>query len=329
MDKSIQSQTTPPARSNAYLLWDAWCILSVVGIWPRFIEPNLILTTKLTVSIPGLPPALKGLKILQFSDLHINPQMSDRYLNRLKKKVAALAPDILVFTGDFICCANLTESERLKDFLKTLPTAPCGSYAILGNHDYQEFVSINSEGEYDVIGGKASILHRGFKRLFSKTRLKKKITERAKAVGLHTDLVSMIQETPFQLLHNTTQTIAIKDTHLNICGLGEYMLGKLDPETAFQNYDRNYPGIILAHNPDAVPYLESYPGDIILCGHTHGGQVNIPGMVEKFTLLENMDMKKGLVRKGNKWVYINRGAGSVLQFRWFAPPELLLLTLDS
>ena len=65
-----------------------------------------------------------------------------------------------------------------------------------------------------------------------------------------------------------------------------------------------------------------------MCGHTHGGQVNLPWFWKKFTLMENPQLKRGLVRMLDKWIYINRGVGSIMQFRWFAKPEILLLTLE-
>ena len=105
------------------------------------------------------------------------------------------------------------------------------------------------------------------------------------------------------------------------------MLGRFHPEVAFQSYDSDFPGIILTHNPDSISLLQGYPGEVVLCGHTHGGQVNLPGLSEKFTLLENQKLKKGFWKVGDKLVYINRGLGSVMNFRWFSRPELSLFTL--
>jgi predicted MPP superfamily phosphohydrolase len=308
-------------------LWDLFCTASIVGIWPRFIEPKLIFTTRLGIKIPGLPEDLNGLKILQISDLHLNPNITNSFLKRLQQSIEALKPDLIVFTGDFICYSNLLEPERLAKFFQSLH-APYGCFAILGNHDYAECVSINALGEYDVIDPFPSSLTKAFKRLLQKITLAKTSSERAKKIPLKKDLVDLISTTSFTLLHNETKTIKVKNTFLNICGLGEYMLGRTIPSEAFRNYDERYPGIILLHNPDGAPLLKNYPGDIILSGHTHGGQVNLPWMWRKFTLLENMSFKKGLVDFEGRKIYINRGIGSVLQFRWFAPPEILLLTLQ-
>lgn len=316
-------------KKSSPLLWDLFCVSSLVGIWPRFIEPNLIYTTPLTLKIPHLPQALSGLKILQISDVHFNQHTSDKFLKKLIRKCHELNPDLIVLTGDFICYSHLEDAERLKRFLQEFH-APYGCYAILGNHDYASFVSINHQGDYDVIEPPtSSSLSRAFSRLVESTTLTKKVTERAKNTSFHNELIDLLKQTPFQLLHNETLVLSIKNSKLNLCGLGEHCLNKVDPEKAFQDYDQEFPGIILLHNPDGVPSIKDYPGQIILSGHTHGGQVNLPWMWKKFTLLENMQFKKGLVKYKDKWMYVNRGLGSVLPFRWFSPPEILLLTLEN
>lgn len=314
--------------SFSNIAWNIWCVASIVGIWPRYIEPRLLSTSRLTLQIPKLPAALQGLKILQFSDLHLQPKVSDRFLNKLIRKATALSPDIIVFTGDFVCGSRLDNPDRLRRFLCSL-NAPYGNYAILGNHDYQEYVSVNPKGDYDVIDSDATHLKKGWKRLFSTQKVNGVVTQRAQRVSKMSKLTALLKETPFKLLHNETVQVPVRNSTLNICGLGEHMLGRCQPESAFIDYDRRYPGIILTHNPDSVPYLKECPGDIILCGHSHGGQVNIPGLCHKFNVLENRNLMRGLKRIDNKWLYINRGVGGGMRFRWFSTPELLLLTLES
>ncbi len=321
-------KNTPNPTHLSDFLWDLWCVASIIGIWPRFIEPNLLHTTKLNLKIPKLPQALHGIKILQFSDLHLNSNVSDFFLRKLVQKIKKLSPDLIVFTGDFLCYSQMKDKIRLQQLLNSLE-APCGCFAILGNHDYEKSVSINPQGDYDIISKKRSMIKEGFSRLFTTVKLTKVVSPAAKSVGLHQELLDLLQQTPFKLLHNNTAVVPIKGSYLNLCGLGEYICGRCQPEIAFTHYDRRYPGIVLAHNPDSIPLLESFPGDIILCGHTHGGQINIPWMWKKFTLLENMNFKNGLHKVGTKWVYINRGIGSVMPFRWFARPEILLLSLES
>lgn len=310
-------------------LWDLWCIVSIVGIWPRFIEPFLIKTTKLKLKINHLPPDLEGFRILQFNDLHFSESFSQLFLDKIKNRITQLKPDLIVFVGDFINYSKLESEERLKQFLNSLQ-APYGCYAVCGNHDYQQFVSVNQNGEYDLDSGATSkdSFGRAFKRLGSTVKLQGRATERALRIPLNDQLIEFLKKTPFKVLHNQSETIKVKNSFLNICGLGEYTLGRCLPAEAFKHYRREYPGVILSHNPDSISLLKDYPGEVILSGHTHGGQINLPWFWRKFTLLENMELKSGLKKMGDKHLYINRGIGSVLPFRWFAAPELTLITLE-
>lgn len=309
-------------------LWDTFCATSILGIWPRFIEPKLQLISRLNLKIKDLDPSLVGTKIVQISDLHLNPTISDQFLNRLEQKIRALNPDLLILTGDFVCYAMPTDHARLEKFLNTL-SAKHGCYAVLGNHDYAKYVTITDSGDYDVSNTTQVSIPLILSRLFKKTKLTKKVTKEARNVPFNPDLISLLKRTPFQLLHNETVCLSIRGSPLNVTGLGEYTLGRTDPKQAFTNYKKGAPGITMLHNPDALHLLEDHPSNIILCGHTHGGQINLPWIWKKFTCMENMQYKKGLHRLNDKWAYINRGVGSSLNFRWFAPPEILLLTLHA
>ncbi len=302
-------------------LWEAWCCCSLVGIWPRHIEPRSLSTSKL--SLPILPSG--SIKILQFTDLHLSPLLSDRYLEKLRNHIQRWSPDIIVFTGDFLCGSKLEDPERLQKFLSSLH-APCGCFAILGNHDYQEPLSINEEGSYDITSYEGSNLLKGFFRLFATLPPTGVVTQKAQSTPPHAGLLDLLEKTPFKLLHN--QCIQV-DSTINLCGLGEYMAGRCDPKEAFQSYDPTLPGIILSHNPDSVALLKDYPGDLILSGHTHGAQVNLPWFRNKLCLLEKPKLQRGLLSEEGKQIYVNRGIGGLIPFRWFSKPEILQLTLES
>lgn len=301
---------------------------SVIGIWPRFIEPNLLEVNSLDLPLAHLPAELAGLKIVQFSDLHLHSGIPDFFVRKLTRKILALQPDIIVFTGDFLCYAKTDSMQRLKTFLNTLK-AKHGCFAILGNHDYAASVSLNEKGEYDILEDNQSPIKKGFARLFTTPALAYKTTSQASLTPPNADLCQMLKETPFSLLHNSCALVTVKGAALNICGLGEYMMGQALPAQAFKDYNPQHPGVILLHNPDGIPLLANYPGDLILCGHTHGGQVYLPWMWKRFTLLENMQFVRGLHRQDGKTIYINRGVGGILPFRWRARPEILLATLTN
>jgi uncharacterized protein len=316
-------------KTSDYLierLWDLWCIVSVIGIWPRFIEPELLFTSRHTIAIPELPKELDGLKIVQISDLHFSHHTTSRFLERISKKIAHLTPDIIVFTGDLLTYSNLDNSPLLHRFLSSLH-APLGRFAILGNHDYSEYVTMANDGTFYKTADKRSEIIRGFSRLFMRddTMHSKEVVK--EPVEVLDPLIDLYSSSGFQVLQNETIHIGRKRQWVNLTGLGDLMAHQCLPQKAFQNYDMQAPGIILSHNPDSFPILESYPGNLYLFGHTHGGQVNLPGIWKRITAIQNKELKSGLFHINDRYLYVNRGLGAPLPFRWLAPPEISLLTL--
>lgn len=91
------------------------------------------------------------------------------------------------------------------------------------------------------------------------------------------------------------------------------------------------PTVFLSHQPNAVPHLPDKGIDLILCGHTHGGQICLPGGIPIITNCSREGKKyvSGLNRKNNTFVYTTRGLGtSILPLRLFCPPEIAVITLS-
>ncbi|MBK7028608.1 MAG: metallophosphoesterase [Bacteroidales bacterium] len=90
------------------------------------------------VKLEGLPEKFDGFRIVQLSDIHLGSWYSDRPLIK--------APDMILFTGDLVNYVT-DEAYPFEPVLKQLK-APMGVYAILGNHDYGDYVSWKSEKEH-------------------------------------------------------------------------------------------------------------------------------------------------------------------------------------
>lgn len=110
------------------------------------IEPFWLETTAVALPLSGALPSLKGLRIVQLSDLHVCHLISESYLKRAFQAVSALNPDIIVYTGDFITAGPDT-FERLARLESHYPKAPLGSFGVLGNHDYGQNWSDNDTAE--------------------------------------------------------------------------------------------------------------------------------------------------------------------------------------
>jgi len=306
--------------------WDYFCLLSLIGIWPRFIEPNLLTTTEHILPIENLPKELSGLSILHLSDLHFSQNSSDKFLRRIIKKAKALQPHLILFTGDIISYASLEEKERLKAFLSSLD-APLGCFLSWGNHDYSQYVSLNDNQEICIIKDHVPPLLSGIYRLLSS---KKHSYEKPlqNTVKEHKELKELIEESNWTILHNKTVQVGTgRSSKINLTGLGDYMAHQCRPEEAFTNQDTRFPTVVLSHNPDTLDLLDPYACDLILSGHTHGGQVNLPFIWKRITPVIHTERKSGLLRYGNRFLYVNRGIGAVIPFRFFAMPEMAKITL--
>lgn len=100
------------------------------------VEPHWVQYRRVRLPLPGLPSSLDGATLVQFSDLHVGPRVSDAYLRGVFRTVAGLQPDLVVVTGDFISFDGAGCLRQLTDVLQDFPRGRLGGFAVLGNHDY-------------------------------------------------------------------------------------------------------------------------------------------------------------------------------------------------
>jgi uncharacterized protein len=111
-----------------------------------------------------------------------------------------------------------------------------------------------------------------------------------------------------------------------LAGVDDLMAGKTDVRSALRGSDESEMKLLLAHNPAIIRRAAWYGVDLMLSGHTHGGQVKIRD--EEKRLLPRRKMSSGLHRRQDTQVYITRGIGTVVvPFRYQCPPEISLIEL--
>ena len=76
--------------------------------------------------------------LIQISDLHAGPIVDQTYLAGTLAAIEQLRPDWIVLTGDFMTCDGAEQIDRALEAVSSLPEAPLGVAAVLGNHDYGE-----------------------------------------------------------------------------------------------------------------------------------------------------------------------------------------------
>ena len=107
-----------------------------IGLYTWRVEPHWLEFTYPSLPVSGLPQGLEGRTLAQISDLHVGPKVDDEYVIDAFRKVKKLAPDFVVFTGDWITYRGPDQFEQLRNVLTNMPHGGLGTVGILGNHDY-------------------------------------------------------------------------------------------------------------------------------------------------------------------------------------------------
>lgn len=148
------------------------------------------------------------------------------------------------------------------------------------------------------------------------------------AESLQEQTIDCLRSAGVQLLHNAGTTFEKAGSALHLVGTGDYWMGPFNLDDAFAGQPATLPTVLLTHNPDARPAILDRRWDLTLCGHTHGGQINLPGMYGRFCPVRDRSYVAGPYLDGQRTLYINRGLGSIGGVRYGARPEITVFHLQ-
>ncbi|MEK3719526.1 metallophosphoesterase [Paenibacillus sp. FSL H8-0034] len=120
------------------------CLFTLAGLiltpsagytYARFAEPRWLYTKEITIQLKRLPSAFDGMRVIQFSDVHLGFHYTVEQLNKLVDHIQSLQPDLICFTGDLFDYTVGSDAAPAVQVLSRLK-APLGKGAVLGNHDY-------------------------------------------------------------------------------------------------------------------------------------------------------------------------------------------------
>ena len=266
------------------------------------------------IPIAGLPVALDGIRIVQVSDTHLGPRVPAAFIRDAVDQAVALQPDCFVITGDYVHDGARHIDEAV-DLFKPL-VAAAGSLGVigtLGNHDWY------ADGP----------------------RISAALTE----IGVH------MVDNDRVFIDAATRRIVPDAPAAGLCvgGFGDLMTDAVDVDAALRDVPIDMPRIVLSHHPDCAELADvrgrrgglkaDAPGrdaavrerriDLMVSGHTHGGQIRLPILGP--VMVPSAYFKKyegGHVQGPAFPVVISRGVGmSILPVRWGVPPELVEMTL--
>ncbi|OGP17842.1 MAG: hypothetical protein A2V21_306360 [Deltaproteobacteria bacterium GWC2_55_46] len=167
------------------------------------------------------------------------------------------------------------------------------------------------------------------------SRLKARLGTLA-ALGNHDNFIGrdfsarVISSHSIQLLQNSHVMIESGGDSLCIAGVRDYLEDRPEAARALNGVAPSVPRILLSHHPDYAEFLpQDVRVDLVLSGHTHGGQVRLPFSFAPIVPSDfGQKYSGGLVRNGDTQVYVSRGVGVVLiPVRFNCPPEITLIRL--
>ncbi len=243
------------------------------------------------IDLPHLASAFEGIRIAQISDIHAGSWRDSKAFQETRRLIDLEKPDILVITGDFV---NFQPDELrvIRTELEKLH-ADMGVFASLGNHDHYM-----RPAEHELL----------------------------KSVIRNCGMTLLVNEShSFQVNSDKLQLVAIDNT-----GLGQ---NYGDLSTAMIGVSDAHPTILLAHDPTFwdKEVRGKRPIDLMLSGHTHGGQVGMKILGQELSVAQFVYKQWAGLYKDNsteQQLYVNRGLGTIgPPMRIGVPPEISLFTL--
>ena len=252
-------------------------------VWGMLVNRYRFKLHRVQVPIDNLPDSLEGFKLIQLSDIHAGSFTDPKHLKQAINLINEQEPDLICFTGDLVNNA----AEEIAPYINTFKQlqSKFGIYAILGNHDYGDYVRWPDQNS------KSENLNR--------------------LVAAHNDL-------GWKLLRDESSRISIGQGIIQLIGVenisakGRFQVyGNLE-----KAYGESHPAdvkILLSHDPshwrDEV--LDYKDINLCLSGHTHGMQFGLElGRFIKWSPVKYVYKEwAGLYQEGQQFLYVNRGFG--------------------
>ncbi|AZZ36077.1 hypothetical protein CIK05_04480 [Bdellovibrio sp. qaytius] len=254
--------------------WMLWATL-VISIWSLRI--NILGPQIVNHKLKG-PDFLRGLRVLQISDLHVGmPNLRQTWLQTVVDRIKTAAPDLVMITGDLVD-APFDETSPLLDPLSQI-TAP--KFYVTGNHEY-------------IRGG---------------------------------DWEARLHNLGFHVLHNSHEVIERNSEKLLIAGVPDQRVNgfrtnlESNPDKALKTSENVGYKILLAHEPSSVFDLTVEKCDLLLSGHTHGGQIFPFGIFVRM----QQPVVSGFKKINGINVFAHQGTGFWgPPMRWFTRCEIVV-----
>lgn len=257
--------------------------------YSKWIEPSWLQVTPVECRLPGFAPE-RPVRIVQLSDLHASPVVPNELIEEAVDLAIRQKPDLICVTGDFV---TVSKGYDRGWYVRTLSrlAAAVPTFGTLGNHDGGWWSHRQGDG-------------------FETSR----------------PVAEMVQESGIRLLHNRSERVTLGGKAIALVGLADIWAREFSPEESFEDAAKG-PRIVLSHNPDTKDVLAEYKWDLMLSGHTHGGQVVIPGIGSPWAPVNDLRFLAGLKPWQGRYVQVSTGVGNAIGVRFNCRPEINLITI--
>ena len=258
------------------------------------VAPKDLRLTELDVTLPDIGEELTGYTLAVIADLHHRPFASYDYLDRVIAAVRAARPDVILLLGDYGISFKYARRGNVRMYRHAT-----AALARLVSQTRAPDGVLAVLGNHDYYTGAS------------------RVTASLRALGV-------------QVLDNTCVEIQRGRATLLIGGVGDAREGIVDPAGGCGDCPASLPRIILSHNPDGILALHpTTRADLIVSGHTHGGQIVFPMLGAPMTMCRLCTRRSpsGWVPNARAPLYVSRGVGCQVPIRFRCPPELVILRL--
>lgn len=259
-----------------------------------FLLDSTLKTVDYNASSVEIPDSFNGFKIAQITDLHSSECGENN--EKLITMLGESAPDIIVFTGDMIDAKDTDASIMLHLAEEAVKIAPC--YYSPGNHE-----SSNK--------------------------------------ALYSTLCDSLRELGVNILENEAVTITVGEESITLIGILDPAFDKNSGDSKNAEITRDFLKdlvpedsytVLLAHRPELINVYAEAGVDLVLSGHTHGGQIRIPILGGLYANDQGFlpPYDKGLFTQSGTTMIVSSGIGdSNFPMRYYNPREITLIKLST
>lgn len=278
-----------------FLLFLAALVALALLVYAMVLEPQDLRVTRVDAPIAGLHPALEGYTIAVLTDLHHTPRSRRGPLERAVRAAVDAQPDLVALLGDYGVSWKLLPHASQRLYRVGLEALGPILRPLTGARD----------GVVAVLGN-----HDYYPRAPDEVR-------------------AWLESLGARVLRDDAVTIERGAATLVVAGVPDPTEEPIGAGWCRAEHG-DAPRVLLAHHPDSVLFLRApCRVDLMLSGHTHGGQIRLPwlGAPVTHSRVCRRRTASGWVPNGRAPLYVSRGIGTIVPARFLAPPEVVVVRL--